>query len=638
MTKNNITLYNFAGKGDIINTTALPRLIKEKKPNTFIRVCCKENDKCFFNTNPFVDEIKVINDLDLIQKAAYKQNAGTYKNLGMYQNEINTWCVADNINCPGKFCLASSQIINKFFGENVIPPGTNLLPELFYTEEEKEKINQFIKENSPYVVLETESFSGQYMSPEDFIANIVERSKTWAHNLNVKIFSSFTKFTQRYPFFNLNNFNLKEVGLIIEGAESFYGIGSGMTVVSFERSLKPTIKKNIDYLDVLEYETYRKTNVNRISRNNMPTFFLNDIVTYKKQITSKKTNKKPRILWYCPHETHMKEEVKLLVDAGAEVIPLNTKPTLCESNSFWYDKCSMPEYAVNAIQTSYQNAIGVKLINEYIDCVWIASNPDLLKYYLYNFNKNIVYRVFGDTRRNVYTDCTSEIVFTNELLNKYIFSPISKTLSDAEDGMIKSNNHILEVFVSKDRLSKYKWKAENSNKVMCEVLSRLEVPFYKALYDKLNAYYPEYPKVILGLNQKNTFGDPNVFGNCDDDTYYNMMAICRVLVYMGETNLHLHYHPLEAMTIGVPVLYYAGSLIAEECRMKGFNNEYQKNNFGMYSTVAESKELINKCFNDISFAMAISENQKTIMNTVFGREKALQQAKNIISNIKINRS
>lgn len=275
MSTNNITLYNFAGCGDVINSTASIRLIKTRKPDCFIRICCKERDKDIFSSNPFIDELICLKDDVTISKAAYKNNYKTYRNLNIWGNEVNTWAGAGSHGIEDDFCFASAMNINMFFGEHIITKNDNLLPEVFYTEDEILKANEFIEEYSPYVVLETESFSGQYIETQQFINSLLE--KLSGIDLKIKIFTSSMKHTLNYPFYSLNNFSLKEIGLILQGSRCFYGIGSGMTVISFERSLTD-FKRVMDYWSSLNFYTrHRNFNMEYIPKRTMLYRFCSDI-------------------------------------------------------------------------------------------------------------------------------------------------------------------------------------------------------------------------------------------------------------------------------------------------------------------------------------------------------------------------
>lgn len=278
----NVTLYNFAGRGDIINSTCVPQLLKEKKPDCFIRICCRSRDKCFFETNPFIDDLVCIDDETVIKRVAYKHNTPYYNNLNMWGNEINTWCCASDVKVRNDYCWASSKIVNMFFKEEIIQYNDNLLPNLYYTEDEIKKANEFAEINSPYIVIEVESFSGQYEHSHIFISNI--RNDLAGKKINIKIFTSMISPHNylRYPFYSLNNFNLKEVGLIINNAKCFYGIGSGMTCVSFERSLNQNLKRVVDFTDNLNFYTrHRPYNLEYIPTRHMRNRLVSDILNIR---------------------------------------------------------------------------------------------------------------------------------------------------------------------------------------------------------------------------------------------------------------------------------------------------------------------------------------------------------------------
>jgi hypothetical protein len=204
-------------------------MIKERVGDIFIRILCMEKHNVFFIKNPFVNEICTIeNDFA-------RRNRGT-KRFNLYKNEINMWCMMpekdpDAADIP----WSSARNINEFFKSKIITKEDNLLPELYYTQEERESVSNFIDENSPYVIIETESFSGQCMYNA---RTIMDRLSERIQNNKYKLFTSAFSTDIKHPFYSLNNFDLRQAGLLIESSKAFYGISSGMTVVSFEKTLK----------------------------------------------------------------------------------------------------------------------------------------------------------------------------------------------------------------------------------------------------------------------------------------------------------------------------------------------------------------------------------------------------------------
>ena len=228
-----VTLFCFWGSGDVLNYTWAPREIKERiSKNIKVRILCRKNHHILFQNNKYVDEIVDVNE-NLAEQ--YKR----IQTIGLYKNEINMWCLF-----PPKEIMDSSfwdipwevaRNLNIFFKCDVFKKEDNFLPEIYYTDEDRKVVADFVQKNSPYIIVETEFKSGQNRYSSNDIMSIFSKN---IKNDKFKYFTScfFTNVIE--PFQNLSNFTLPQAGLIIEQSRAFYGMSSGLTVMSFERTLK----------------------------------------------------------------------------------------------------------------------------------------------------------------------------------------------------------------------------------------------------------------------------------------------------------------------------------------------------------------------------------------------------------------
>ena len=60
------------------------------------------------------------------------------------------------------------------------------------------------------------------------------------------------------------------------------------------------------------------------------------------------------------------------------------------------------------------------------------------------------------------------------------------------------------------------------------------------------------------------------------------------MYYHGIEPRHLHYHPIEGIFMGIPIIFHKESLLSK----------YLKNSPGMCNSINEAKEKINKILND----------------------------------------
>jgi len=341
-----------------------------------------------------------------------------------------------------------------------------------------------------------------------------------------------------------------------------------------------------------------------------------------------------RVLWICYHYTHRYEEVNLLLDAGHEVIPIIDPPNEVPGLN-WKKNNTLPEQALQAIRKidlsihfehmRFNRRLtprDKKLINQHIDIIMIASFIPEVAEFLKWFNGKVVFRAFGHGNLNSYTAICHSFklnldVFKN---NNYIWCPISSSLDKAESAKITRNMVVVVPAVSRQRLSK--WHAKKSKKIVCNTISRIQtVNYYKQVYTAYVKKYGSLPLMILGKNKKSS--DPRIVGNLNHKAYYDKMASARVVLYQTDNPYHLHYHPIEALAMGVPTLYHQNSMLAYFAKEAGVPAP------GMYSTQAQALNLARQCLNDIDFAIELSKRQRIFPNKLISRERALEALKKL---------
>jgi len=92
------------------------------------------------------------------------------------------------------------------------------------------------------------------------------------------------------------------------------------------------------------------------------------------------------------------------------------------------------------------------------------------------------------------------------------------------------------------------------------VCSRCDNPYYRGILANFKKTFADRPHNIFGKQESN-IKDPFIISNLPDDKYYEAMKNYRVMFYHGVEPRHLHYHPLEAIVIGMPVIYMKRGLL-----------------------------------------------------------------------------
>ena len=148
------------------------------------------------------------------------------------------------------------------------------------------------------------------------------------------------------------------------------------------------------------------------------------------------------------------------------------------------------------------------------------------------------------------------------------------------------------------------------------------------IYKQYRQDHNELPIKILGANAAGggELMDPAIVGFLDDASYFRTAAEARVSVYHGMSRFHVHYHPIEFMALGVPVLFHLESVFAAEGQHYGLTMSQLKD-AGMYTSIAEANAMAKAALNDASVAEHWSVKQRFFLDEVFNRKKVLDQAR-----------
>ena len=125
--------------------------------------------------------------------------------------------------------------------------------------------------------------------------------------------------------------------------------------------------------------------------------------------------------------------------------------------------------------------------------------------------------------------------------------------------------------------------------------------YYRESYEKFKKFIGEFPHLILGV-QDVKVEDPNVSGYLNDQELVAAYQDSAVMYYPWRNPRHVHYTPIEAAVIGLPVVFYDDSLlarIAPEVEMGKCSNE------------RDARLLLEMILNnDVGYSAPIVANQK----------------------------
>lgn len=355
------------------------------------------------------------------------------------------------------------------------------------------------------------------------------------------------------------------------------------------------------------------------------------------------------MLWFSSHTTLAAEEIPLLLEAGFRVVPLLTDfwtyrydPTIDERLcNQWKASVDLPPEIVHRLQAltlcanEGQNEISaedIQLLNEHVDVCYVTVLPNLAVRLAQVFHGTVMFRPFGHGDLNTYTRIAQHYGIDLNLVprsHNFMWTPILTTLQEPEDPRLCSQASHLGAFVSPERLGPVRWSPAASQPYVVETIPRItKQNYYMDMYRQYQRDHGHLPIKILGGNppQGGDLNDPAIVGFLDDHEYYRQAALARVSIYHGKSRFHVHYHPIEFMALGLPVLFHENSAFAAEGLLAGMSwSDLQA--AGMYRDIGQANEMAALALKDSAVAGQWSNRQRFFVNEVFSRRKVLDQAR-----------
>ena len=363
--------------------------------------------------------------------------------------------------------------------------------------------------------------------------------------------------------------------------------------------------------------------------------------------------KNKRILWICNHSTLMDGECNLLLSLGFEVfvpkiLPLgsNSIDTRSVLITDKFDKSlSIPKedldilnnfnFYSNKPKKSIQN-----IINKYFSTLMCVTIYPGCFYLSQVFKGFIILRVFGHSGDMDYEKAStvvpnlkflnkkdrlifniqkyikifrpkeityfSKVMYSlNKIKNRVYLGAAYENIQDNEKPFFKNRFLYLPLGLPRDI-----WKFENSwsgsnNKIMFVCPSFDSVQYYNDIFDEFVYNFGDLPHAIFG-KQKNIYLNKNIIGFLERDEYNKNLQNYKCMFYHSREPRHLHYHPLEAIIFGMPLIFMSGGAL-EHLSIK--------KQPGMANTIEEARVKIKRILDgDEDFIRDVLANQKELLN------------------------
>lgn len=336
------------------------------------------------------------------------------------------------------------------------------------------------------------------------------------------------------------------------------------------------------------------------------------------------TNDRPlRVMWLLNHTSARKFELPMLRRMGVQEFFLpktfSNDPTFRSASVDWSEDAhlSIPAEDLRVLNDAdwYAGATpdAWRIADRHFDIVFfILVDATLIENAARYFKGVLVWRVFGLDRSLTY-DKVLRYLSPNgrarhameALGGRLFFGEAYSHLADQEPDFLRGRRCFLPLGLA-DATTLGGWEGKDA-RILFVCPDIAISPYYKKVYGDFLRDFGEFPHLIGGA-QPVAVDDPNVLGFVPREQHERNMKQLRVMFYHSNEPYHLHYHPLEAVRAGMPLIFMAGGLLD---RMGGIGLP------GRCTSVREAKAKLRRLLaGDASFTAQVVDTQAVLLTTM----------------------
>lgn len=327
-------------------------------------------------------------------------------------------------------------------------------------------------------------------------------------------------------------------------------------------------------------------------------------------------------MWLLNHSSARKFEIPMLKKLGVHEIFM--PKIVPDSPAYRSASVDFSEDAALTIPTkdlAYLNSINwyenptrdaINIANQYFDIVFfIVIEPMILNLLKY-FKGTLIWRTYGLEEASTYNGILNE--YTNgvgsnllKLLgSRFVFGQAYKNLCEVEPPYISEQSIYLPLGLPSKTCQK-EWAG--TNKTVFFVCPDIVInQYYNDVYQKFISNFYDFPYVIGGSQSILPKNEKNVLGFVSLEQHEKNMCELRLMFYHSREPRHLHYHPLEAIQAGMPLVFMSGGILDQ---MGGIGLP------GRCETISEARTKIKRILNDDwDFINHIRESQSIILEAI----------------------
>jgi hypothetical protein len=283
-----------------------------------------------------------------------------------------------------------------------------------------------------------------------------------------------------------------------------------------------------------------------------------------------------RVLWLLNHKTLMPYEAQLLVNLGFEVFVPKIIPAHVNFRSgtvdFSYDKSlTIPRRVLKRLnEFNFYEEIWppdiVMIVNRYFGTVFTLSYGSQFPEVLGKFEGQIVFRVFGLDNTRDYKGVLEALYGFEVLLRihalggRFWFGEGYEQLQECEPPVLAERALFLPIGVPDSFYKNANQWNGSQKKILFVCPNVVSNPYYSAVYERFKKEFGDLPHVIVGA-QDVKVNDSSMLGYVTDEELQQLYRDCVLLYYHSTEVRHVHYPPIEAAIIGMPIVFFRNSLL-----------------------------------------------------------------------------
>lgn len=307
-----------------------------------------------------------------------------------------------------------------------------------------------------------------------------------------------------------------------------------------------------------------------------------------------------RVMWLLNHTSARKFEIPMLKRIGVEQIfqpkIFPADPSFRSANVDFSedDRLAISVHDLQVLNAAdwYAGASqdAWEIANRHFDVVFlILHSAEVLVSAAKYFRGAIVLRAFGTEKPVTYEKIIAHYGIASTvrgLGGRFYFGEAYPHLGDQEAKYLRDRRCYLPLGMES---VDYKDSWEGALKQVIFVCPDIGFNFYyRQIYESFCRSFGDLPYIVAGA-QPIQVDDPRVLGFVSNEQHAHNMTQSRVMFYHSQESHHIHYHPFEAVRIGMPLVFMGGGMLD---RMGGSKLP------GRCETIREARLKIERILND----------------------------------------